>query len=69
VFVVKTKAGDVRVAGGHWRIAKTGVMRVPAIEAALEGQLGRQPRLDGIQISANGLLSDIHGNVGLPRQI
>jgi carbon-monoxide dehydrogenase medium subunit len=58
VFVVKTKAGDVRVAATG--ASQNGVMRVPAIEAALKANWS-PAALDGIQISANGLLSDIHG--------
>ncbi len=58
VFVVKTKAGDVRVAATG--ASQSGVMRVPAIEAALKANWS-PAALDSIQISANGLLSDIHG--------
>ncbi len=38
VFVAKTKSGDVRVAATG--ASQDGVMRVPAIESRIEGQLG-----------------------------
>jgi carbon-monoxide dehydrogenase medium subunit len=59
VFVVKTKAGDVRVAATG--ASQNGVMRVPAIEAALKADWS-PGALDGIRISADGLLTDIHGS-------
>jgi carbon-monoxide dehydrogenase medium subunit len=59
VFVAKTKAGDVRVAATG--ASQTGVMRVSAIEAALKGNWSASA-LDSVQISADGLLSDIHGS-------
>ena len=59
VFVAKTRAGDVRVAATG--ASQTGVMRVPAIEAALKANWSAGA-LDNIQISADGLLSDIHGS-------
>jgi carbon-monoxide dehydrogenase medium subunit len=59
VFVAKTKAGEVRVAATG--ASQTGVMRVPAIEAALKANWSASA-LDGIRISADGLLSDIHGS-------
>jgi carbon-monoxide dehydrogenase medium subunit len=59
VFVVKTKAGDVRVAATG--ASQSGVMRVPAIEAALQENWSAGA-LDGVTISADGLLSDIHGS-------
>jgi aerobic carbon-monoxide dehydrogenase medium subunit len=59
VFVVKTKAGDVRVAATG--ASQTGVMRVPAIEAALRADWSASA-LDGVVISADGLMSDIHGS-------
>src|SRR6266481_1694965 len=59
VFVVKTKAGDVRVAATG--ASQNGVMRVPAIEAALKANWS-PAALDGIKISADGLMSDIHGS-------
>jgi carbon-monoxide dehydrogenase medium subunit len=59
VFVVKTKAGDVRVAATG--ASQNGVMRVPAIEAALKANWSASA-LDGITISADGLIADIHGS-------
>jgi aerobic carbon-monoxide dehydrogenase medium subunit len=59
VFVVKTKAGDVRVAATG--ASQNGVMRVPAIEAALKANWS-PAALDSVKISADGLLSDIHGS-------
>ena len=58
VFVTKTKAGDVRVAATG--ASQSGVMRVPAIEAALKANWSAGA-LDGVKISADGLMSDIHG--------
>ena len=59
VFVAKTKAGDVRVAATG--ASESGVMRVPAIEAALKANWSASA-LDGVKISTGGLLSDIHGS-------
>src|SRR3984893_8567609 len=59
VFVVKTKAGDIRVAATG--ASQDGVMRVPAIETALKANWSAAA-LDGIKISSDGLLSDIHGS-------
>src|SRR5258708_660188 len=59
VFVVKTKAGDIRVAATG--ASQNGVMRVPAIEAALKANWSASA-LDGITISADGLIADIHGS-------
>jgi aerobic carbon-monoxide dehydrogenase medium subunit len=59
VFVVKTKAGDVRVAATG--ASQNGVMRVGAIEAALKANWSAAA-LDGITISAEGLMADIHGS-------
>jgi aerobic carbon-monoxide dehydrogenase medium subunit len=59
VFVVKTKAGDVRVAATG--ASQNGVMRVPAIEAALKANWSAGA-LDSIKISAGGLMSDLHGS-------
>jgi aerobic carbon-monoxide dehydrogenase medium subunit len=59
VFVAKTKAGDVRVAATG--ASQSGVMRVPAIETALKANWSAGA-LDTITISADGLLSDIHGS-------
>jgi carbon-monoxide dehydrogenase medium subunit len=59
VFVAKTKPGDVRVAATG--ASQSGVMRVPAIEAALKANWSAGA-LDSVKISASGLLSDIHGS-------
>jgi aerobic carbon-monoxide dehydrogenase medium subunit len=59
VFVAKTKSGDVRVAATG--ASQNGVMRVPAIEAALKSNWSAGA-LDSLQISADGLLTDIHGS-------
>jgi aerobic carbon-monoxide dehydrogenase medium subunit len=59
VFVAKTKAGDVRVAATG--ASQSGVMRVPAIEAALKANWSAGA-LDNVTIAAEGLLSDIHGS-------
>jgi carbon-monoxide dehydrogenase medium subunit len=59
VFVAKTKAGEVRVAATG--ASQSGVMRVPAIEAALKANWSAGA-VDGVTISAAGLLSDIHGS-------
>ena len=58
VFVAKTKAGDVRVAATG--ASQSGVMRIPAIEAALKANWSAGA-LDSVKISSDGLLSDIHG--------
>src|SRR5450631_218839 len=59
VFVVKTKSGDVRVAATG--ASQNGVMRVPAIEAALKANWSAAA-LDNVKVSADGLLTDIHGS-------
>ena len=59
VFVVKTKSGDVRAAATG--ASSGGVMRVPAIEAALKANWS-PGALDSVKISADGLLTDIHGS-------
>ena len=59
VFVVKTKTGDVRVAATG--ASQNGVMRVPAIEAALKANWS-PGALDNVAISDAGLLTDIHGS-------
>jgi aerobic carbon-monoxide dehydrogenase medium subunit len=59
VFVAKSKAGDVRVAATG--ASQSGVMRVPAIEAALKANWSAGA-LDNVTIAADGLLSDIHGS-------
>jgi carbon-monoxide dehydrogenase medium subunit len=59
VFVARTKAGDVRVTATG--ASQNGVMRVPPIEAALKANWSAAA-LDSIKISADGLLTDIHGS-------
>ena len=59
VFVARTKAGEVRIAATG--ASQSGVMRVPAIEAALKTNWSAGA-LDGVNISADGLLADIHGS-------
>jgi carbon-monoxide dehydrogenase medium subunit len=59
VFVAKIKSGDVRAAATG--ASSSGVMRVPAIEAALKANWSAGA-LDNVKISANGLLNDIHGS-------
>jgi len=59
VFVVKTKSGDVRVAATG--ASQNGVMRVPAVEAALKANWA-PGALENVTISTEGLLSDIHGS-------
>jgi carbon-monoxide dehydrogenase medium subunit len=59
VFVARTPAGDVRVAATG--ASQSGVMRVPAIEAALKANWSAAA-LDGVKISADGLMSDLHGS-------
>ncbi|MGO8908469.1 MAG: FAD binding domain-containing protein [Bradyrhizobium sp.] len=59
VFAAKAKSGDVRAAATG--ASSSGVMRVPAIEAALKANWSAGA-LDSIKISASGLLSDIHGS-------
>jgi carbon-monoxide dehydrogenase medium subunit len=59
VFVARTKSGDVRVAATG--ASQSGVMRVGAIESALKSNWS-PGALDGVKVSADGLLSDIHGS-------
>jgi carbon-monoxide dehydrogenase medium subunit len=59
VFVARTKSGEVRVAATG--ASQSGVMRVPAIEAALKANWS-PGALDSVKIAENGLLSDIHGS-------
>jgi carbon-monoxide dehydrogenase medium subunit len=59
VFVAKAKSGDVRVAATG--ASQNGVMRVPAIEAALKANWS-PGGLDSVTIPASGLMSDIHGS-------
>jgi len=58
VFVAQAKSGEVRVAATG--ASQDGVMRVPAIEQALKGNWSAAA-LDGVKVSADGLMSDIHG--------
>lgn len=58
VFVAKTKAGDVRVAATG--ASQDGVMRVPAIEAALKANWSAAA-IDNVAVAASGLMEDIHG--------
>ena len=59
VFVAKTKSGDVRAAATG--ASQSGVMRLPAVETALKANWSAGA-LDGVKISADGLLADIHGS-------
>jgi carbon-monoxide dehydrogenase medium subunit len=59
VFVARTKSGDVRAAATG--ASQSGVMRVAAIEQALKANWSAAA-LDGVQISASGLMADIHGS-------
>ncbi len=59
VFVTKTAAGEVRVAATG--ASQNGVMRVPAIESALKANWS-PAALDGVAISEDGLIADIHGS-------
>jgi aerobic carbon-monoxide dehydrogenase medium subunit len=59
VFVAKTKAGEVRVAATG--ASQSGVIRVDAIEAALKANW-QAGAIANVTISANGLMSDIHGS-------
>jgi carbon-monoxide dehydrogenase medium subunit len=59
VFVVRTKSGDVRVAATG--ASQNGVMRVPAIEAALKASWSASA-LDSVKISTNGLMNDLQGS-------
>ncbi len=59
VFVAKNKSGDVRVAATG--AGQNGVMRVPALEAALKANWSAAA-LDNVNVSPAGLLADIHGS-------
>jgi aerobic carbon-monoxide dehydrogenase medium subunit len=59
VFVARNKAGDIRVAATG--ASQNGVIRVPAIETALKSDWSAAA-IDGVKISTDGLLSDIHGS-------
>ena len=58
VFVAQTKSGEIRVAATG--ASQSGVVRVPAIEAALKANWS-PAAIDGVSISASNLLADIHG--------
>jgi aerobic carbon-monoxide dehydrogenase medium subunit len=58
VFVTRTKSGEVRAAATG--ASQNGVMRVPAIEAALKANWSASA-LDGVTISDAGLLADNQG--------
>jgi aerobic carbon-monoxide dehydrogenase medium subunit len=59
VFVAKAPNGDVRVAATG--ASQNGVMRVPAIEAALKANWSASA-LDSVKISDSGMIADIHGS-------
>jgi len=59
VFVAKTPGGDVRVAATG--ASQNGVMRVPAIEAALKANWSAGA-LDSVKISSDGVFNDLHGS-------
>ena len=59
VFVARGRAGDVRVAATG--ASQNGVMRVPAIEAALKANFSAAA-LDSVTIRLDGMLNDIHGS-------
>jgi carbon-monoxide dehydrogenase medium subunit len=59
VFVAKTKSGEVRVAATG--ASQNGVMRVPAIEAALKANWSPSA-IDAVTIPPDGLIADIHGS-------
>lgn len=59
VFVARGRTGEVRVAATG--ASQNGVMRVPAIEAALKANFS-SAALDKVTISADGMLADIHGS-------
>ncbi len=59
VFVAQGKAGDIRVAATG--ASASGVTRVAAIEQALKSNWSAAA-LDGVTISSDGLMSDIHGS-------
>ncbi|MET4071065.1 carbon-monoxide dehydrogenase medium subunit [Bradyrhizobium sp. S3.2.6] len=59
VFVAQAKSGEIRVVATG--ASQSGVMRVPAIEAALKANWS-PTAIDGVNISASNLLADIHGS-------
>ncbi len=65
VFVARARSGEIRVAATG--ASQIGVMRVPAIEAALKANWSACA-LDSVKISADGMMGDIHGIGGLSRQ-
>ena len=58
---VRRKDPVRRCSRGGDRCIENGVMRVPAIEAALKANWSAGA-LDSVKISADGLLSDLHGS-------
>lgn len=58
VFVAKLNSGEIRVAATG--ASQNGVMRVPVIEDALKANWSASA-LDGIKVSDDGLIEDIHG--------
>lgn len=58
VFVAKTKAGAVRAAATG--ASQSGVMRLAEIEKALSANWSEKA-LDGVTVSPNGLIADVHG--------
>ena len=65
VFVAKTKAGDIRVAATG--ASQSGVMRVPAIEAALKANWSAGA-IDSVKISAERIDGRYPRNGGISRQ-
>ena len=59
VFVAQTKSGEVRVAATG--ASQSGVMRVPAIEAALKANWSASA-LDSVKISDGNMIADLHGS-------
>jgi aerobic carbon-monoxide dehydrogenase medium subunit len=59
VFVARGRTGEVRVAATG--ASQDGVMRVPAIEAALKASFS-SAAIENITLSATGMLADIHGS-------
>ena len=65
VFVAQTKSGEIRVAATG--ASQSGVMRVPAIEAALKANWSPSA-LDNVSISASGSAGRHPRHGGIPRQ-
>lgn len=59
VFVARMKNGSVRVAATG--VGENGVMRVPALEAALQANFSPDA-IANIAVSPAGLMSDLHGS-------